>query len=334
MQKDVDAFYAENMPAETQARLSAHKDTLLAFLEGVVRSHPDCPGIAYITSGGTTVPLEVNAVRFITNFSSGGRGASLVETLAERGWACVLLHHRTAHMPFRRALDRLSTEQLFDAVLPPAASSDAVMSPASASGAESTLAAARRAELQRAAVLYHRTKGLVHYIAFDTVVEYVFLLEVVSRALCSAAVPQLLQQRPCLFFAAAAVSDYYVPLPKMSKEKISGGYGLTLHLSNVPKVLLLVREEWLRRTTPCAKQPFVVTFKLETSEAAMKRKAISNLHKYNCDAVVANMLQSYKDRVLIYTKSGDDSTPVLVQSEAAKTIEAALCDALIPLCQP
>ncbi|CAJ1989525.1 phosphopantothenate-cysteine ligase [Leishmania donovani] len=334
MQKNVDAFYAENMPSETQARLSAYKDTLLAFLEGVARSYPDCPGIAFITSGGTTVPLEVNAVRFITNFSSGGRGAHLVEALAERGWACVLLHHRTAIMPFRRVLDTFSTEQLFAAVASPPVPSAAGTDSASTAGAESTPAAASKAELHRVAELYHRTKGLVHYVAYDTVVEYIFLLEVVSRTLCGTAAPQVLQQRPCLFFAAAAVSDYYVPLPKMSREKISGGDGLTLHLSNVPKVLLLLREEWLHRAAPDATQPLVVTFKLETCEEAMKRKAIGNLHAYRCDAVVANLLQSYKEWVLVYTKSGDDSTPVLVRRGEAKTIEAALCDSLISLSRP
>lgn len=331
MQNNVDAFYAENMSSETQARLSTHKDTLLTFLEGVARSHPDCPGIAFITSGGTTVPLEVNAVRFITNFSSGGRGAHLVEALAERGWACVLLHHRTAIMPFRRVLDMFSTEQLFATMAPPSAPSTAGTDSASTVGAESTPAAASKAELQRVAELYHRTKGLVHYIAYDTVVEHIFLLELVSRALCGTAVPQMLQQRQCLFFAAAAVSDYYLPLPKMSREKISGGDGLALRLSNVPKVLLLLREEWLHRAAPDATQPLIVTFKLETSEEAMKRKAIGNLHAYRCDAVVANLLQSYKEWVLIYTKDGDDSAPVLVRRKESRTIEAALCDTLISL---
>lgn len=310
MQQAVEAFYAENLPAEAQAGLSACAEPLRAFLHRVLEAHPDCPGIALITSGGTTVPLEVNAVRFITNFSSGGRGAFFVETLAERGWACVLLHHRTAVMPFRRTLDALSTAQLFDIVA-------GVASP----------------EVQHAADLYRRTSDLVHCIAFDSVVEYIFLLEVVARALCGEAVmPPALLRRPCIFFAAAAVSDYYVPLPKMSKEKISGGDGLTLQLSNVPKLLLLLHDEWLRRDVPGAVQPYVVTFKLETSEAAMKRKAISNLHAYHCDAVVANMLQSYKEWVLIYAKGGDDSAPQLVRKEVGKTIESALCDALIPLC--
>lgn len=317
MQAEVETFYAENLTADARAALSGEKDRLLAFCDNLIRVHPDCPGVAFITSGGTTVPLEVNAVRFITNFSSGGRGAYFVETLAERGWACVLMHHRTAVMPFRRVLDAMTTADLFEVVMPTC---------------ESSTTAAGAAAAAQMCKVYHRTKDLVHYIAFDTVVEYIYLLEVVSRTLCGSSLPRVLQQRPCLFFAAAAVSDYYVPLPKMSREKISGGDGLTLQLSNVPKILLLVHDEWLHRSAPEAEQPFIVTFKLETSETAMRTKAIKNLHTYHCDVVVANMLQSYKDWVLIYTQGGDDSAPVLVKREANKTIESALCDAIIPLC--
>ena len=35
--------------------------------------------IVIITSGGTTVPLEKNTVRFIDNFSTGARGATSAE---------------------------------------------------------------------------------------------------------------------------------------------------------------------------------------------------------------------------------------------------------------
>lgn len=37
--------------------------------------------IAVVTSGGTTVPLERNCVRFVDNFSSGRRGAISTEEL-------------------------------------------------------------------------------------------------------------------------------------------------------------------------------------------------------------------------------------------------------------
>eukprot|EP01027_Heterolobosea_sp_BB2_P019753 GEZU01027805.1.p2 GENE.GEZU01027805.1~~GEZU01027805.1.p2 ORF type:complete len:110 (+),score=20.04 GEZU01027805.1:49-378(+) len=35
--------------------------------------------IVLVTSGGTNVPLEKNTVRFVTNFSTGGRGANSTE---------------------------------------------------------------------------------------------------------------------------------------------------------------------------------------------------------------------------------------------------------------
>ena len=45
--------------------------------------------VVVVTSGGTTVPLERNTVRFIDNFSTGSRGAHSAE--------CVPHHH--AHHP-------------------------------------------------------------------------------------------------------------------------------------------------------------------------------------------------------------------------------------------
>lgn len=35
--------------------------------------------VVLLTSGGTSVPLEKNAVRWLTNFSTGNRGAALAE---------------------------------------------------------------------------------------------------------------------------------------------------------------------------------------------------------------------------------------------------------------
>jgi phosphopantothenoylcysteine synthetase/decarboxylase len=39
--------------------------------------------IAIVTSGGTTVPLERNCVRFVDNFSQGTRGALSAEALLQ-----------------------------------------------------------------------------------------------------------------------------------------------------------------------------------------------------------------------------------------------------------
>jgi len=47
-------------------------------IEQFVRKHSDRP-VALVTSGGTTVPLERQMVRFLDNFSAGTRGAISAE---------------------------------------------------------------------------------------------------------------------------------------------------------------------------------------------------------------------------------------------------------------
>lgn len=62
------------------AWLPERREQLLSFLD-----HHRVVGkcVAVVTSGGTTVPLEQNTVRFLDNFSTGSRGAASAE--------CVLL---------------------------------------------------------------------------------------------------------------------------------------------------------------------------------------------------------------------------------------------------
>jgi phosphopantothenate-cysteine ligase len=58
--------------------------------------------VAVVTSGGTTIPLEKNTVRFIDNFSTGSRGAASVEYLIRLGYAVIFLHRPGCVMPFSR----------------------------------------------------------------------------------------------------------------------------------------------------------------------------------------------------------------------------------------
>lgn len=45
-----------------------------------------------LQSGGTTIPLEKNTVRFIDNFSAGTRGSASAEYLLKHGYAVIFLH--------------------------------------------------------------------------------------------------------------------------------------------------------------------------------------------------------------------------------------------------
>lgn len=311
LEQELQDFLCDNMTPAMQAAADRQLGRLAPFLSSLP---PECEGVAFITSGGTTVPLEVNAVRFLTNFSSGGRGAFFVESFSARRWACVLLHHKNAVIPFRRVLDGLSTDELFQAIAGSGGSGGSVPP-----------------EVAEMAALYARSREYVLDVPFDSMVEYLYLLQRICLGLAGCA-EERIARLPLLFFAAAAASDYYIPRSRMAQEKISGGDGLAIRMENVPKVLGLVTQRWLQRPTAPqgAPLPFTVTFKLETTEEAMHTKAVKNLRAYHCDAVVANMLQTYRERVWVYTGSGSEQPQLVTRGDHA-SIESQLCDVFIPL---
>jgi len=56
--------------------------------------------IIFLTSGGTSVPLEVNTVRSVENFSSGLRGAKSAEAFLEKGCAVIFYHRKGSLKPY------------------------------------------------------------------------------------------------------------------------------------------------------------------------------------------------------------------------------------------
>ena len=58
--------------------------------------------VVLVTSGGTTVPLENQTVRFIDNFSAGTRGATSAEYFIEAGYAVLFLHRQYSLLPYSR----------------------------------------------------------------------------------------------------------------------------------------------------------------------------------------------------------------------------------------
>ena len=67
--------------------------------------------IALITSGGTAADLEVNAVRFLDNFSTGLRGACAVEQFLQRGYAVIHLKRIGSVSPFGRHIEDVVGER-------------------------------------------------------------------------------------------------------------------------------------------------------------------------------------------------------------------------------
>lgn len=158
------------------------------------------------------------------------------------------------------------------------------------SGRSAALVAAALRKARAAAVA-----GTLLRISFETLFEYLTYLKSIAGALdsfgCRAA-----------FYLAAAVSDFYVPRSEMPEHKIQssevGGPAssddnhLVLRLAKTPKMLGALREAW-------APSAFVVGFKLETDEAILVSKAARSIASYGLHAVVANILETRKERVLI-----------------------------------
>src|ERR1700722_5438675 len=70
--------------------------------EFVARHVRDGRKVALVTSGGTTVPLENQTVRYIDNFSAGTRGATSAEYLLDCGYAVIFLHRAFSLLPYSR----------------------------------------------------------------------------------------------------------------------------------------------------------------------------------------------------------------------------------------
>jgi phosphopantothenate-cysteine ligase len=125
-------------------------------------------------------------------------------------------------------------------------------------------------------------------VKFETVDEYLDLLECIAMCFSKfrATLPAEIVSQYCpLFYLAAAVSDFYLPIDQMVEHKIqSTGSALLIELQPVPKKLKSLTSIWC----PFA---FVVSFKLETDNSILFSKAASAIVNYGVDMVVANLLQ-------------------------------------------
>ena len=134
--------------------------------------------------------------------------------------------------------------------------------------------------------------GTLLIIPFTTVFDYLSCLEAIARSVgCYG--------DQVIFYLAAAVSDFYIPWAKLVEHKIQSSSGeLHLALEGVPKALGILRRSW-------APGAFLVSFKLETDEQLLFRKACGALDKYGVHAVVANILDTRKETVMVVSKSAD-----------------------------
>lgn len=244
--------------------------------------------IVLVTSGGTTVPLENNTVRFIDNFSAGTRGASSAEQFLTNGYSVIFLHREFSLTPYNRSFTHNVDALFLDYI-----DADGCIKP----DYKDAVLSNRKLYDQ-----YLTKEKKLLLLPFTTVNQYLWSLKSIAK---------LLNSSGSLFYLAAAVSDFFVPSSRLPEHKIqSRTYDsesqeeyndenstttpdgkLIINLDPVPKFLRRLVESW-------AKQAMIVSFKLETDNAILIKKATQALDRYNHQLVIGNLLQTRNKEVV------------------------------------
>ncbi|KAI7534190.1 DFP-domain-containing protein [Hortaea werneckii] len=298
--KDND-YFATNPKPQTLERQSTAARTFINQHASANRK------VALVTSGGTTVPLENQTVRFIDNFSAGTRGATSAEYFLENGYAVIFLHRQFSLLPYSRHYSH-STNCFLDFMTHDAAGS-VVVDDEFQHQMAGVLDRYRKAKRENALLL----------LPFTTVNEYLWVLRELAM---------LMQPLGAngLFYLAAAVSDFFVPAERMVEHKIQSsedfhpsqqtngsagndgmkppaahmeGKSLIIDLDPVPKFLKQLVDAW-------APQSMIISFKLETDPGLLARKARYALEKYSHHLVIGNLLTTRKWEVLFVSSTGGE----------------------------
>lgn len=279
--------------------LKNHEALTRAFIERHVESNRR---VVLVTSGGTTVPLENQTVRFVDNFSAGTRGATSAEYFLEAGYAVIFLHRQFSLLPYSRHYSH-STNCFLDFM-------DERPSPSDHGPivVRSEYQGEMREVLRK--YRYAKQNNLLLLLPFTTVTEYLFELRSLANLM-----------RPlganALFYLAAAVSDFFIPRDRMAEHKIqssevpvmdgdvytglhedephSGSKKLVVDLDPVPKFLHRLVYGW------APEKSMIVSFKLETDPSILVYKARTSLQRYSHHLVIGNLLSTRKWEVVFVT---------------------------------
>jgi len=239
--------------------------------------------IVLVTSGGTTVPLEQNTVRFIDNFSAGTRGSASAEYFLRQGYAVIFLHRHDSLLPFNRRLRPQNATWNFIDLLKTDANGSITVDSSKLPGVAAMIEEYRKVQLENRLLL----------VDFITLHDYLGLLHLCSTLLHSCG-------RQALLYLAAAVSDFYIPDERLPAHKIQSNDGpLSLNLGLVPKML----QPLVHDIVPNA---YVVSFKLETDITLLAKKARQALDRYGHQMVIGNILDRRKTEVTLVTRSATE----------------------------
>ncbi|KAL1948979.1 hypothetical protein VTO73DRAFT_10785 [Trametes versicolor] len=293
-QTEEHTFSAERYFA-TQPPPTTLESDVARVSEFIQRQQREGRKVVLVTSGGTTVPLELNVVRFLDNFSAGTRGATSAEYFLKAGYAVIFMHRQFSLQPFSRHYSH-STHPFLDFL--DFGGSEPTSSGESSAAAHIVVRPAERAQLLDVLAAYKdaQNAGTLLTLTFVTVNDYLWLLRAVSQELSQLG-------RSCLYYLAAAVSDFFLPRQRMSEHKIQSGKGsLHIEMDQVPKILKPLVAEWTR-------EGYIVSFKLETDEALLVPKARQALARYGHQVVIGNDLHRRKFEVVFVSPKPSGARP-------------------------
>ena len=287
-------------------KLQTHESLVREFINFHLESTSD-RRIALVTSGGTTVPLENQTVRFIDNFSAGTRGATSAEYFLQEGYAVIFFHREFSLLPYSRHYSH-STNCFLD-----------FMDEAFNDDTHQEEVIVRREYQQKMRYVlrqYQQAKKnrMLLLLPFVTVTEYLFELRTLATLM------QPLGSR-ALFYLAAAVSDFFIPRDRMEEHKIQsssekpgvGGKQLVVNLDPVPKFLSKLVSSWAPRGS------LIVSFKLETDPDILVSKSEQALERYGHDLVIGNLLTTRKWEVVFVSKEDGERWIRVPRSRRSKS---------------
>lgn len=312
-----DAYFSSNPPPRL---LTSH----LARAESFIDAHAAAGHrVVLITSGGTTVPLEKQTVRFIDNFSAGTRGATSAEYFLSADYAVIFLHREFSLQPYSRHYTH-AKDCFLDFL-----DEDEGPAGGGGSGDDGTRVVVRKQDQSRILDVlreYKKAKrsNMLLMLPFVTIGDYLHELRGIARLM-----------RPLgssgLLYLAAAVSDFFVPPERMSEHKIQSTNAaqaiqdrakenrgdedeafdnfdasraprskrLVVDLDPVPKFLENLVDGW-------APEGMIVSYKLETDPAILVHKARTSLDRYQHHLVIGNLLTTRKWEVVFVSPRRDD----------------------------
>ena len=301
--------------------------------EFITHHKSQCRRVVLVTSGGTTVPLENQTVRFLDNFSAGTRGATSAEYFLQAGYAVIFLHRQFSQLPYSRHYSH-STHCFLDFMGEDEAGQHVIVKDE------------HREEMLHVLREYVAAKdnNMLLLLPFVTVTDYLWELRAIAKLM-----------RPLgasgLFYLAAAVSDFFIPENRMAEHKIQAteeynrsnsksdgalenhsgaplaakmnGKRLVVDLEPVPKFLRLLTAGW-------APGCMIISFKLETDPSLLLTKAKDALAKYQHHLVIGNLLATRKWEVVLVTADDDVKwirVPAKKRNRSKSGIEALVGEA-------